>query len=86
MNLELTTWNSELRTQNWNLELLSSQFSVLSSERPIGPFDFDRAATLDTFAIGRDSARMFAEKNREWLSRSDIDAHDRSSVSAVGGR
>jgi len=35
---------------------------------PIGAFDFDRGATLETFAIGRDSARLFAQTNREWLS------------------
>ena len=35
---------------------------------PLGAFDFDRAATLETFAIGRASAEVFAETNREWLS------------------
>lgn len=39
---------------------------------PIGSFDFDRGATLETFAIGRDSARLFAGKNREWLSSSTV--------------
>jgi predicted acylesterase/phospholipase RssA len=34
---------------------------------PVGAFDFDRAATLETFAIGRASAEVFADKNREWL-------------------
>ena len=30
---------------------------------PIGAFDFDRAATLETFAIGRASAEVFAARN-----------------------
>ena len=34
---------------------------------PIGAFDFDRAATLETFAIGRASAEVFADKHGEWL-------------------
>jgi predicted acylesterase/phospholipase RssA len=34
---------------------------------PVGAFDFDRGATQETFAIGRASAEVFAEKNREWL-------------------
>jgi NTE family protein len=34
---------------------------------PIGAFDFDRAATLETFAIGRESARLFVGRNRDWL-------------------
>jgi predicted acylesterase/phospholipase RssA len=34
---------------------------------PLGAFDFDRAATLETFAIGRASAEAFADKHREWL-------------------
>ena len=34
---------------------------------PIGAFDFDRAATLETFAIGRASAEVFADRNRDWL-------------------
>jgi predicted acylesterase/phospholipase RssA len=38
---------------------------------PVGAFDFDRAATLETFAIGRASARDFAEKNRAWLGTGD---------------
>jgi predicted acylesterase/phospholipase RssA len=36
---------------------------------PVGAFDFDRAATLETFAIGRTSAEVFAARNREWLVR-----------------
>ncbi len=36
---------------------------------PLGAFDFDRAATLETFAIGRASAEVFADKNREWLGK-----------------
>jgi predicted acylesterase/phospholipase RssA len=35
---------------------------------PIGAFDFDRSATLETFAIGRDSARLFADRHRDWLT------------------
>ena len=35
---------------------------------PIGAFDFDPAATLETFAIGRASAEVFADRNREWLA------------------
>jgi len=34
---------------------------------PVGAFDFDRAATLETFAIGRASAEAFADRNRAWL-------------------
>jgi NTE family protein len=34
---------------------------------PIRTFDFDRVATLETFAIGRASAEAFAAANREWL-------------------
>jgi predicted acylesterase/phospholipase RssA len=34
---------------------------------PIGAFDFDRVATLETFALGRESARLFAGRNRDWL-------------------
>jgi predicted acylesterase/phospholipase RssA len=34
---------------------------------PIGAFDFDRAATLETFDIGRASAEVFVAKHREWL-------------------
>ena len=34
---------------------------------PIGAFDFDRVATLETFAIGRESARLFVGRNRDWL-------------------
>lgn len=34
---------------------------------PIGAFDFDRSATLETFDIGRASAEVFVRKNREWL-------------------
>jgi len=35
---------------------------------PIRSFDFDRGATLETFAIGRESLRLFADRNREWLN------------------
>jgi predicted acylesterase/phospholipase RssA len=34
---------------------------------PVGAFDFDRGATQETFAIGRASAEVFADTNREWL-------------------
>jgi predicted acylesterase/phospholipase RssA len=34
---------------------------------PIGAFDFDRTATLETFDIGRASAEVFAARNRDWL-------------------
>ena len=34
---------------------------------PIRTFDFDRSATLETFAIGRASAEAFAVKNSGWL-------------------
>jgi predicted acylesterase/phospholipase RssA len=34
---------------------------------PVGTFDFDRVATLETFAIGRESARVFARTNLAWL-------------------
>jgi len=34
---------------------------------PIGAWDFDRGATLETFAIGRASAEAFAARHREWL-------------------
>jgi predicted acylesterase/phospholipase RssA len=34
---------------------------------PLGAFDFDRAATVETFAIGRASAEAFAARNRQWL-------------------
>jgi predicted acylesterase/phospholipase RssA len=34
---------------------------------PVGAFDFDRGATLETFAIGRDSAEVFVERNSEWM-------------------
>jgi predicted acylesterase/phospholipase RssA len=34
---------------------------------PVGAFDFDRTATLETFAIGRASAELFADRNSEWL-------------------
>jgi len=34
---------------------------------PIRAFDFDRGATLETFAIGRASAEEFAVKNSGWL-------------------
>jgi len=34
---------------------------------PVGAFDFDRAATLETFAIGRASAEAFVDRNRGWL-------------------
>jgi NTE family protein len=40
---------------------------------PIGAFDFDRSATLETFAIGRDSAHHFANSHREWLG---LEKHD----------
>ena len=33
---------------------------------PLRTFDFDRVATLETFAIGRASAEAFAAANREW--------------------
>ena len=35
---------------------------------PIGAFDFDRGATLETFAIGAESARQFADRHRDWLN------------------
>jgi predicted acylesterase/phospholipase RssA len=35
---------------------------------PIGAFDFDRAATLETFAIGQESARQFVDRHREWMT------------------
>ena len=34
---------------------------------PVGAFDFDRGATQETFAIGRASAEVFADRNRQWL-------------------
>ena len=34
---------------------------------PLRTFDFDRVATLETFAIGRESASLFARKNGPWL-------------------
>jgi predicted acylesterase/phospholipase RssA len=34
---------------------------------PIGAFDFDSVATLETFAIGRASANAFSRANAEWL-------------------
>ena len=34
---------------------------------PIRAFDFDRGATLETFAIGRASAEAFTARNLEWL-------------------
>ena len=34
---------------------------------PVGTFDFDRVATLETFAIGRESASLFARTNLPWL-------------------
>ena len=45
---------------------------------PIGSFDFDRVATLETFAIGRESARLFADRNREWLTATVSSAASRS--------
>jgi predicted acylesterase/phospholipase RssA len=39
---------------------------------PIGAFDFDRGATLETFAIGAESARQFVDRHREWLLESSI--------------
>jgi len=39
---------------------------------PIGAFDFDRGATLETFAIGQESARQFVDRNRDWLLESSI--------------
>jgi predicted acylesterase/phospholipase RssA len=43
---------------------------VLSPIRPlpVRSFDFDRDATLETFAIGRDSALAFIERKAAWLS------------------
>ena len=48
-----------------------------SAPLPIGAFDFDRVATLETFAIGRESARLFVERHREWLGI------DRATMAAV---
>jgi NTE family protein len=44
-------------------------FRVLSpiAPLPIRTFDFDRGATLETFAIGRASAEAFAARQGEWL-------------------
>jgi predicted acylesterase/phospholipase RssA len=44
-------------------------YRVLSpiAKLPIRTFDFDPGATLETFAIGRASAEVFANKNSEWL-------------------
>jgi NTE family protein len=34
---------------------------------PVATFDFDRSATLETFAIGRESAQQFVAQHRDWL-------------------
>jgi predicted acylesterase/phospholipase RssA len=45
---------------------------------PVGAFDFDRTATLETFAIGRASAEVFADRNREWLGRDGVRPPERT--------
>ena len=45
-------------------------YRVLSPLRPlpIGTFDFDAAATRDSFDIGRASAQAFVDRERPWLA------------------
>src|SRR6185295_2343410 len=61
-----------LRGAFWTTEMALPEtldYRVLSpiAPLPLGAFDFDRGATLETFAIGRASAEVFAAKEREWL-------------------
>ena len=46
-----------------------TDYRVLSplSRLPVRTFDFDRAATLESFDIGARSAEAFAARHREWL-------------------
>jgi predicted acylesterase/phospholipase RssA len=44
---------------------------------PVRTFDFDRGATLETFAIGRASAAAFVARHRRWLGASQPPAHTR---------
>lgn len=45
-------------------------YRVLSpvARLPVRTFDFDRAATLETFAIGRASAEAFVQRHATWLA------------------
>ena len=47
---------------------------------PVRSFDFERHATFETFAIGQESARLFVDRNREWLKDGRF---SRSSVAAT---
>jgi hypothetical protein len=52
-------------------------YRVLSPIRPlpVKTFDFNRDATLESFAIGAESAMAFAERHRSFLTQSPITDH-----------